>query len=144
LSWFQVSTAGITTGAGVENDNKEKVTVAAVQNSQGMYIAVIYNAKSGAAGSITVAVNCNGSPCPASQFVTAYDLADIANGSPVGLTWDVCCEDGFLLGPFQTGENVCLTHSYLENIKKIRFMSGADKKYDLADETGTPQVCVSF
>ena len=150
-SWFDTSKNGVITPTSptIESDNGGKISFAAVQNGSGMYVAVIYDASASATpqgkkGDAVVAVTRNGIACGASDFVVAVDPADVALGSPVSLSWQPCCEDGFVVGPFSAGEQACFTHSGLVGVSTARFVDGTNTDTAIAANASTGEICIVF
>ena len=136
------------TTPGIESDNAGLISFTAIETTAGLFVAAIYDASAsatpkGSSGGVTVEVTCNGSACTAGDFLIAVDPQAVSNGSPATLDWQVCCEDGFVLGPFIPGQpgEVCFNHSNLSGITGSRFVDGANADYSLSLGSS---ICISF
>ena len=147
-SWFDTTGSGVTTPPTIESDNAGLISFMAIENNVGIFVAVIYDAAAsaspnGSKGGATVQVTCNGGACSTSDFAVAVDTGIVSGGSPATLAWQPCCEDGFVLGPFSSGQvgEVCFTHSNLSGISGARFVDGSNVDYLLS--LGSV-ICISF
>ena len=153
-SWFDTNGGTtITTPPGIETTNAQLVSLAAVQNNNGLYVAMFYDtttANGGVAGSATVVATCAGIPCLGSNYEVALDPLEVLVGTPLAMTWTE--EDGYVVGPFGKGEEVCLTHTAilpipaLNGIDGARFVDGTNTDHTIASSQlalASP-ICVSF
>jgi hypothetical protein len=157
-SWFYTSGSGVDTDTTIPRieerqadggDNDGKILFAAVQNANGVYAAVIYDADAsngGKKGAATVTATCNGRSCSAGDFVVAVDAAATSGGSPVTMSWVNCCESGFVLGPFSASQSVCFQHSALSGVSAARFVTGGQTRtyYSITGDASAGEICIVF
>ena len=153
-SWFDTSGPGVETPPLIETDNGAKISFAAVENHNGLYVAVIYDAKSangGIAGSVTVVATCAGLPCLTSDFVAAVNPLEVLDVTPLSLTWPASEENGFVVGPFTKGEEACFLHSailplaLLGGIDDARFVDGSNTDHNFASNASLlSNICIRF
>ena len=121
---INVSGGGVTTTEGIEVNNGGRLALVAIQSGGLLYVAALYDAKSGAspagtAGSASLDVTCNGSPCTIGEVVLQVDESDSGDSSEdniimtageIDLVWSASFEDGFVLGPINAGSAACFDH----------------------------------
>ena len=130
-------------------DNAEKILFAAIQYEDLVFVGVIYDAEAsqgGGKGGATVNATCNGGICSQGDIVAAVTPGAFLSGLPATLSWNPCCEEGFVLGPFIASENVCFEHSNLSKVSTARFVTGGQTRtfYVIAADASTDKICISF
>ena len=145
-TWMDTSGLGLETPPGIEDDNAGKISFAAVQNNDGFFVAVIYDAKSppgGGVRSANVEVTCDGLSCPTTEFVVS-DVPDTIPANPFSLVWTNTRENGYVVGPIASGGERCFIHSSLNGVSEARFVDGADSDFFLGFDATAEAICIGF
>eukprot|EP01006_Ploeotia_vitrea_P060376 TRINITY_DN75793_c0_g1_i1.p1 TRINITY_DN75793_c0_g1~~TRINITY_DN75793_c0_g1_i1.p1 ORF type:complete len:430 (+),score=185.38 TRINITY_DN75793_c0_g1_i1:41-1291(+) len=85
-------------------------SIAMVETTQGLYLAVIYDKPGGGGGKAQIDITCSSGGCAQADFVVKDDPPDfnrpqvVNNLATTGeatlrFHWDTCCTDGFMYGP---------------------------------------------
>ncbi|CAB9513964.1 laminin G sub domain 2 [Seminavis robusta] len=125
-TWFDTSGPSVVTTPGLENINSGRITFAGVQNTNGIYVVVVYDSPVGSGGN-------------AGQATVSVD-----GGAPTLYSWAECCAEGFRVGPFFAPHSVCFDHSGLVGVIQAWFVDGTNTPTYVVNDASTTTICVNL